>query len=164
MRPIAGFDLDSTLYDTGHRHRLIHEAKEAGRPIDWHAYSMACGEDTVVEAVAIVARALSQTHDIAIISGRNVEAEALTRNRLILDEVGHMGLWLDDGRHGALSHAEYKLERVRDVERETGQKVAVFFEDWADVALLLNQNGYPTICVRTPQEIVEMAGVQVTAP
>lgn len=148
-RPIVTVDLDSTLCDTGHRHHLID--RENGT--DWVAYSMACKDDTVVEATARLVRILSVTHDVHYVSGRDVEAHDLTCEWIESNLLPKDGVWLQHREVEGEHHADYKLRRIREVEEATGQTVVLHLDDWELVKVRLEQDGIPTICVRTPQEV-----------
>lgn len=156
-RDIATIDLDSTLCDTGHRHKLIDRVNGT----DWDAYSKACVDDDLIEATAVLVRILHVTHDIHYVTGRTIASEAETREFLKKHDLPVDGLWMDDtpgGDHFAAygGHAQYKTARVKHVEEATGQKVVLHVDDWAEVKVALEEAGIPCMCVRTPQEVIAL--------
>jgi hypothetical protein len=87
----------------------------------------------------------------------------LTRQWLDKHVPGYKGLWMDDTvDHFAVygGHAQYKLARIRDVEKATGKKAVLHVDDWPDVKVALEEAGIPCLCVRTPQEVAEQVGPQ----
>lgn len=154
---IVTVDLDSTLCDTGHRHRLID--RENGT--DWNAYSLACSDDGLVIATATLIRLLATSHEIHYVSGRTVVAHYATWKWLCSHNLPVDGLWMDEtpnGDHYATygGHAQYKLARIREVEEATGLNVVLHVDDWAEVKVALEAAGIPCLCVRTPQEIAAL--------
>ncbi len=152
------FDLDSTLADTGQRHHLID--RENGT--DWVQYSMACADDALVEGVAAAVRLFDRIPGVEChgLSARMSEATETTWEWLREHDVPLKALHLDKGKPieytKAMTHADYKLRRLREVEKETGMKVILHIDDYASVGDLFTRSGIPTICVRTPQEIQEL--------
>lgn len=70
MRPVVVFDLDGTLADTRHRAHLI--AKGGDADPDWHAYSLACPNDTPIAGAVELARLLDNLGcSIVLVSGRS---------------------------------------------------------------------------------------------
>lgn len=154
---IFTFDLDSTLYDTGHRQLTL----LPGVGNDWAAYAAQCTGDTLIEATAALAYQLSFLGQIYYVSGRDNSARGLTEAKLKEDQVDfHAGLILDDETQGEPwgpgGHAEYKLRRLRQLEAETDDVVRLHVDDWSEVKVLLEANGIPCLCVRTPQEIEQL--------
>lgn len=156
---IVTCDLDSTLCDTGHRHRLIDRVNGT----DWDAYSLACVGDAVVEPTRVLVWMLAKAgYEIHYVSGRTQAAFEQTRQWLT-ENMGFPedGLWMDNtpgGDHFATfgGHAEYKLARLREVEAATKKKIALHLDDWAEVKVTLEDAGIPCLCVRTPQEVVAL--------
>lgn len=157
-RSIVTVDLDSTLCDTGHRHGLIN----ANGPTDWTAYSMACANDAPIEATVMLVNLLSAFYEVHFVTGRDEDARHLTEPWLDRHIPVWDGLWMDDTDEGHTaahgSHAEYKLSRIKHVERVTGKKVVLHVDDWPEVKNLLENNGYLCLCVKTPQEIALLIG------
>lgn len=54
------------------------------------------------------------------------------------------------------THAQYKLQRLREVEEALGLECILHFDDYAEVAYEFGKAGIPVVCVRTPQEIEEL--------
>ncbi len=156
-KEIITFDLDSTLADTGHRHSLID--RENGT--DWNAYSLACSDDTPIAGMVETVRLFAKIPGIEVhaLSGRASVALENTRLWFARHGIPIEHIWLDEDPKGwsdKFTHAEYKLHRLRQIERVTGKRVRLHFDDWATVASVLEKNGVPCVCVRTPQEIEEL--------
>jgi hypothetical protein len=155
-------DIDSTLADTGHRHHMIDRVNGT----DWDAYSKACVSDApVISLIALVRILVAAGCEVHALSGRKVSAMPHTVAWFQQEDVPIETFWLDETDGGAyastLDHARYKLQRIKDVERLTGKKVLLHIDDWATVAVVLTEAGYPTVCVRTPQEIKELVGEEI---
>ena len=152
---IVTFDLDSTLCDTRHRHHMIDRVNGT----DWSAYSKACTKDRVIHASRALLQALQVAgHDIHFVTGRTESARPETEEWLSNVFPVYAGLWMDDTSEvdhvtAFGSHAAYKVHRIKQVSKETGQKVLLHVDDWADVKVALEAAGIPCICVRTPSEI-----------
>lgn len=152
-------DLDSTLCDTGHRHHMID--RENGT--DWNAYSLACVDDVPVLGMVKVVQLLASLGNVELhgLSARNAVASDNTLDWLRKHHVPLQKIHLDTGESveytPEYTHAMYKYDRLRQVEEETGMKVILHFDDYAEVAVEFEKHGIPVVCVRTPQEILEMA-------
>lgn len=152
---VATFDLDSTLCDTTHRQAMIDRVNGT----DWDAYSLACAGDGLVEATAQLIHMLALAgYQIHYVTGRTVASLRETRQWLDKHQLPCDGIWMDEtveGDHFAVygGHAQYKVQRVRDVAAAVGVPVSLHVDDWADVKVALEKDGVPTICVRTPSEI-----------
>lgn len=153
---VWSFDLDSTVSNTMQRHPLINQ--EHPHLTDWRAYSMACSKDAVIEPVALTIRALAKSHPIIFVSARDKDAQQITETWLDSHVIPFDHVFLDSvPRPRRLSHAEYKLWRLKGIEEKYNLKVLCHWDDWGDVTNLLNNNGIPSVCVRTPQELAEQA-------
>jgi len=158
MKTIVTMDLDSTTCDTGHRHHIIDRVNGT----DWDAYSKACVDDRLIEATATLIRQLKAAgNEIHYVTGRTEAAREETVEWLYRHELPVDGLWMDDtpdGDHFAVygGHAQYKVARVKHVEETTGGKVILHVDDWSEVKVALEEEGVPCICVRTPQEVMDL--------
>ena len=72
---IVIFDLDGTIANCSHRSHLA-------RVGQWHAFNIACMDDEANEAVARLARYLSQFFLIWVVTGRPIELKERTRQWL----------------------------------------------------------------------------------
>lgn len=156
---LVTMDLDSTLCNTGHRHHMI----DRERGTDWHAYSAACVDDEVVEGLAVVARLIASIPDVTVVglSARTHSALAQTMTWLKANDIPLQTVFLDEGtpkEYGIeYTHAQYKFRRLREVEEAMGMKCILHFDDYAEVAYEFGKHGVPVVCVRTPQEVVDLA-------
>lgn len=155
---IVTVDLDSCACDTETRWHLID--RENGT--DWDAYSLACVNDLPVEAILALCRLLTRLGvEVHALSGRKVVAEAVTIAWFDKHETPLTRYWLDESSvqdfAAPSAHVDYKLARLREIEKITGKKVYLHIDDWAGVAAAFNAAGVPTICVRTPTEVREIA-------
>lgn len=156
-RKAVTVDLDSTLCDTGHRHRLIDRVNGT----DWNAYSLACSDDSLIVATETMIRIYAEAgYEIHYVTGRSHVAYDATVAWLRSHNLPIHGLWMDDtedndhiATHG--SHGAYKVSRVQQVAREVGE-VVLHIDDWAEVKVMLEEAGIPCLCVRTPQEVTEL--------
>lgn len=163
--PIITVDLDSTLYDTTHRHHLID--RENGT--DWHAYSAACVDDTVIEGTRqLVFMAASAGTHVHYVTGRTESAREVTMTKLKSDglPISNECLWMDDTETADHimefgSHARYKVHRIFDVIRETKATHLFHIDDYAEVAIECTKAGLACICVRTPHEILELGSSEL---
>jgi hypothetical protein len=155
---LVTIDLDSTLCNTGHRHHMIDRVNGT----DWNAYSLACVDDLPIMGMVRTAQLLAALPDVEVhaLSGRNAVAAQQTLAWLQKHDVPITTVHLADhgnkDYHPGWTHADYKLARLQEVERETGMKVILHFDDYAEVAHKLEEAGYPCVCVRTPQDIEEI--------
>lgn len=158
MTILVTCDLDSTLCDTGHRQKLID--RENGT--DWEKYSLQCADDIPVMGMVKVLQLLALNPDVLIVglSARMGVAEQASLDWMITHGVPIERVFLDTGEirqyDASYTHADYKLARLRQVEDIMGMKVALHFDDYAEVAHTFNAAGVPTVCVRTPQDIEEI--------
>lgn len=161
------YDLDSTLCDTRHRHRLIDRINGT----DWDAYSKACVDDVVIEGALALLKILKAdpNNQIHFVTGRTEAARPETQAWLEKHFPDYDGLWMDDtpgGDHFAVygGHAEYKVARVQHVADHVGEPVAFHVDDWAEVAVALGKAGVPTMCVRTPSEVEDLVNPRFDNP
>lgn len=158
-KSLITFDLDSTLCDTGHRHHMIDRVNGT----DWKAYSLACVDDAPVAGLVLVARLLASLPNVAVhgLSARNGVAALQTAAWMRKHGVPLKEIHLDPGESvdytADYTHAMYKYERLRQVEEQTGLKCILHFDDYAEVAAEFAKHDIPVVCVRTPQEIAELA-------
>lgn len=158
LKRLVTVDLDSTLCNTGHRHHLIDRVNGT----DWDAYSLACVDDTPLLGMVQTVKLLSRLDSIEVhaLSGRGEIAAQHTmdwfqKHGVPIPKV-HLARHGNKNYHPDWTHADYKLARLREVEKETGMKVILHFDDYAEVAVKLEENGIPCVCVRTPQDIEEL--------
>lgn len=162
MTRIITVDLDSTLYDTTHRHNDLEQGLITG---DWVAYSKLCVSDSVVEGVAaMVHMAHAAGVGVHYVTGRSVEAEYETRKRLMLDKLPIDGLWMDEtpgsnhvGIYG--SHAAYKVDRILGVIARLRAEHLFHVDDYSEVSVGLAKAGLACITVRAPHEVLAGAGI-----
>lgn len=155
---IVTVDLDSTACDTEQRWPMID--RENGT--DWDAYSLACVDDAPVESVLALCRLLiSLGVEVHALSARKSVALSETVMWFKHYNTPLTKYWLDEGTtqdYGSKNdHVSYKLARLREIEAATGKKVYLHIDDWAGIAYRFDREGVPTICVRTPTEIREIA-------
>lgn len=158
---IVTIDLDSTLADTTHRAGMIDRVVRENT--DWLAYSMACANDSVIEATVRLVHLLAASFEIHCVTGRDGRSRGLTMTWLRQQGLPVDALWMDeDGATGGLreSQAAFKLRKLREIQERTGKQVLLHVDDWADIKVLLEANGFPCICVRTPSEVADLTAVK----
>jgi len=148
---LVTFDLDSTLADTRHRHRMIND----DGPTDWEAYAMACGSDGLIRAQASLWHALRPHHTLWVVSGRSAAAEALTARWLRYHNLVPDGVMLKpvSGGFPVEAHEDYKVDCIRRLEQATGQLHLFHIDDYPPVAEACNRAGYECIIVTSPQRM-----------
>jgi hypothetical protein len=129
----AGFDLDSTIANTEHRRHLMPHVMPGST---WDDYAAACPGDTPVGGVIAAMRALWPTHQVHIVSGRSVSAEAATRAWLAEHDVPYDVLHLR-GPGEISANGEAKARYLIGL-RAAGIEPVVFFDDWAEVAAIIS--------------------------
>lgn len=154
---LVTIDLDSTIADTGHRHHLID--RENGT--DWDAYSAECVNDLPMEGMITLVKILvSHGVEVHALSGRKHSALAMTVAWFQQHDIPVTQFWLDESGEGdyvnGRTHKDYKLERALEVQKITGKKIRLHFDDHPTVADTFSKAGIPTVCVSTPQYIEEV--------
>ena len=146
MRPVVLWDLDSTLCNTAHRQPMIPLIKAKAGPT-WEDYSMACVDDTPVEATIALVRLLHGTIQQFGVSGRSSAARELTLDWFKRHDVPLDELYLRPaGDH--TPNGRYKVGVVRQL-RANGLEVALFVEDWAETAdYIREKTGVPVLTVQ----------------
>lgn len=140
--PVVLFDLDSTIYDTRHRHHLAppHDPTKT-----WADYAGACLGDTPFEGVAILMRYLWLESEIHVISGRDGSSLEKTEIRLREDELPYDAIRLralDD----ETSNVDIKVSYIREL-RAAGRFVALAFDDWPETCEGIQAEGVPVVCI-----------------
>lgn len=139
MSKIIIFDLDGTLANCEHRKHLIES-----KPPDWDAFYLACGGDTVNEAVACVYYSMQCDYDmgyrIEVWSGRGEIARKLTEKWLRKHSFD--GIWeLRMRPIGDTTPDEVLKKRWLD---EVGKEnVLMVFDDRSKVVKMWRENGVP---------------------
>lgn len=166
-------DLDSTLFDTSHRSHLISTASDPevrNRETDWDAHALACVDDTPVEAVVALVKALRHTPNsqVHFVSGRSRAALTETLHALnqavptVSPWMLHMApAWREDPEFwNRVSQSEYKIQRIQDVVDYVANIYPAYdvshvlhVDDHAQIVADLNDAGIHTLAVRTPYEI-----------
>lgn len=135
-------DLDSTVYDTRHRHHL---APTHDRTKTWADYAGACLGDVPFEAVVQLIRRLWAFAEIHIISGRDGSALEKTLFRLKEDEVPYDAIKLR-GVNDETPNVDIKVAYIREL-RAAGRNVALAFDDWPETCEGIQAEGVPVLCV-----------------
>lgn len=138
-------DLDSTLFNTEHRHYMADECLMSG---DWDEYSRASVDDDLIVGTAATLRLLYPMHQIHLVSGRSEAARDVTEIVLGQFQVPYdklvmydRSLWHEKPTNGAL-----KVSYIEDM-RNLGYQVVLFLEDWSETAEAIEDVGVPVLCV-----------------
>lgn len=138
-------DLDSSLADTRGRAHLASKDATLGH-MGWVEYSKACVTDApIAGAIATLQLLASSGYPIFLVSGRNIEAEAETRQWLDANNVPFDRLRLrrrEDIQH----NGEYKVAYVRELRRE-GLNPVLMLEDHIGVSEMVEAEGVPVLTV-----------------
>ncbi|WP_405746604.1 hypothetical protein OG422_27045 [Streptomyces sp. NBC_01525] len=135
--PLAVFDLDGTLADTGHRQRFL-----ARRPCDWAAFFAAAPDDPPLAEGVALALADARDCEIAYLTGRPEKYRRPTLDWLAAHGLPEGTLWMraNDDRRPA-RHA--KLDLLRRLAR--GRKVRHLVDDDALVCDASARAGFPVV-------------------
>lgn len=146
-------DLDSTLCDTRHRHHIIQEAKDAGVPVDWRAYSRACEGDSPYAGAVRLSHLLSRAFHIVIVSGRNDEMVRQTEAWLDRYAVSYDDLVLRQDGEEIDDLAEYRYYQIGRWLSEHGEtEPALVVDDWPPTKDLLESFGWPVLLLNPDYE------------
>lgn len=131
------FDIDGTLANIDHR---LHHIKGCGKKRNWDAFFAACADDTPIEHMCEVARALISRAPLVFVSGRSdvvrdQTQEWLTRHglygRLYMRKAG-------DHRADNIVKAELLDQIIAD-----GYEPVLAFEDRKQVVAMWRERGIP---------------------
>lgn len=132
------FDIDGTLSLLEHR---LHFLKNK----DWDSFYDACGDDTVNEPVAHIARQLMAWNDIVFVTGRRESVREITLN------------WLQEKIHPDINDADLYMRADGDLRHDTVVKpeliflfkdqVSLIFEDRNSMVETWRRMGIPTMQV-----------------
>lgn len=120
-RPLAVFDLDNTLADTGHRQRFLERA-----PRDWDAFFAAAPQDPpLARGVALVLQS-AEDCEVVYLTGRPERCRRDTLDWLAAQGLpeGHVHMRRDHDRRPA---RRTKLEILRRLART--RRIKVFVDD-----------------------------------
>lgn len=150
-RPVVICDLDSTLYNTAHRHHLAPTDPEVRHTVaGWNAYSLACDGDTVIPGTRQLLRlAAGAGALITILSARGHVAYEATKYRLREDGVPFHYLILRRDSEEA-DNLAFKQRIIRDIRLEW--QVSLLIDDDAATCAWALEAGIPTLHVHQPQE------------
>lgn len=140
---VVSVDLDSTIYDTHHRHHLIDRV----RGTDWNAYSAAHINDTPGPAWELVRLFTRMDVPFIIVSGRSESARESTVAKLLADGIEPLYVFLEDERHGGMDHGAWKALRLKEIQDEYNLKVSFHIDDIAAVGVACEAVGIPTMLV-----------------
>jgi phosphoserine phosphatase len=169
VKDVVFFDLDSTLADTRQRQYLIDEAKEAGKEVDWEAYSLLCADDVPFPGPVRLARMLRNSgYFIVIVSGRSESAMSQTVRWLYGYEVPFDEVILRSNDNQS-SNEEFKITAIRnwlDKHGETWEidKPRLILEDWPPAARAMEAEGWTVLLFNPyPEQYVKVGSEQVVS-
>lgn len=158
---IVGFDLDSTMCDTEHRHGMI---KRNDPNMDWGKYSLACVNDSPGPALPLAQMLSSIEFPFIVLSARSEIARPQTLEWLSAHDVKPWHVYLEDERHhhmaagSATGHAEWKALRLKEIQDELNVEFLFYVEDHSTVAVELSKIGIPCILVHGVNKLSEFLG------
>lgn len=139
------FDADGTLFQGAHRLHLMPPPSLMGDPLAWTEFHAACGDDTVIEDVAAIARALSCGHAVIVVTYRPHSVLGITQDCVYRKaRIPATVVCRPDAER--ISAADYKLREVNRLREE--YDVLGVFEDDLGVAEALRSAGIPCYLVR----------------
>lgn len=137
------FDLDGTLFDNSPRHHLIPE--QTSTTSDWTLWNKECHLDNVIEHVAKIARAISDTGiEVRYVTSRCEDGITETLDALLDASlpIGYVHMRkIDDNR----CHTEVKLDEFREISKT--HNILAAFDDQDDNVNVLTDAGYNVIKV-----------------
>jgi len=143
-------DLDGSLCRGAQRLHLMPPPEKRGDPLAWEPFHMACGGDTEVYDVACMLHAMdAQGYLLIFVSYRSESTRALTKDWLWRHgfKVSDLDLVLREGNSGQPAHV-FKLEKIRQLERERNLKFIFAIEDDLPVCQYLRAHDIPCYQVR----------------
>jgi hypothetical protein len=135
--PLAVFDIDGTLADTGHRQHFLRR-----RPRDWNAFFAAAGLDAPLDRGVLLLKEASLECDIVYLTGRPERCRADTLTWLSRQELPEGGVLMrrDDDRRPARAT---KLEMLRGLARD--REVRMLVDDDALVCEAAERAGFRVV-------------------
>lgn len=164
-------DLDGSLCCGAQRLHLKPPVEKRGDPLAWEPFHMACGGDTEIEDVGRMLRAMQAVgYLLVFVSYRSESTRALTMEWLWdhgFRSPDH-DLILREGDRGTPAPV-FKLEKIRQLEKERNLKFVFAIEDDLPVCQHLRANDIPCYQVRDwsnpmPSEEVEMPTYHAADP
>lgn len=118
-RPLAVFDLDGTLADSGHRQRFLER-----KPRDWDAFFAAAPQDPPLARGVALARKSAEECEVVYLTGRPERCRRDTLAWLAAQGLPEGRVWMrrDDDRRPA---RRTKLETLRRLARDREVQVLV---------------------------------------
>ena len=149
-------DLDSTLADTQHRHGLTPLANPGNT---WEDYSLACGNDGLIESIKVLLDLLTENPAtyIYILSARDAVAHHETETWLNQHGVIYDHLRLRSA-HEESAPIDYKLRVIGEwMDESPDHEFVLFIDDYMDICKAVEaQYNIPTICPRPVYEATEL--------
>lgn len=136
-RPLAVFDLDGTLADTGHRQRFLER-----RPRDWDRFFAAAIDDPVLPDGVRMALDSAGECEVVYLTGRPERCRSDTLSWLVGNGLPEGRLWMrrDDDRRPARTT---KLEILRKLAR--AREVRMLVDDDLLVCEAVEQAGFTVV-------------------
>ncbi|MFK4071548.1 HAD family acid phosphatase [Streptomyces sp. NPDC029674] len=134
-RPLAVFDLDGTLADTGHRQRYLER-----KPRDWDAFFAAAPQDPPLAPGVELALASARDCEVVYLTGRPERCRADTEEWLARHGLPAGRIWMR--RNNDRRPARHtKLQVLHDIART--REIRVLVDDDDLVCEAAEQAGYP---------------------
>ncbi|OIJ63195.1 LNS2 domain-containing protein [Streptomyces mangrovisoli] len=151
-RPVAVFDLDNTLADTGHRQRFLER-----RPRDWDAFFAAAPQDPPIPQGVALVRKSAEECEVVYLTGRPERCRADTLDWLARHELpeGRVHMRRDGDRRPA---RRTKLEILRRLART--RRIRVLVDDDELVCADAEQAGFPVVRARWVTPSAELGTAQ----
>lgn len=151
-RPLAVFDLDNTLADTGHRQRFLEI-----RPRDWDAFFAAAPQDPPIPDGVALAVASAEECEVVYLTGRPERCRADTSQWLAAHGLpeGRVYMRRDHDRRPA---RRTKLEVLRRLARD--REVRVLVDDDELVCADAEQAGFTVVRARWSVPSAELRTAQ----
>ncbi|MGH4030155.1 LNS2 domain-containing protein [Actinomycetota bacterium Odt1-20B] len=151
-RPLAVFDLDGTLADTGHRQRFLQR-----KPRDWTAFFAAAPDDPpLAPGVALALESASEC-EVVYLTGRPERCRADTVDWLARQGLPTGRIWMrrDHDRRPA---RRTKLEILRRLARD--REIRMLVDDDELVCVDAERAGFTVVRARWAEESAELRDAQ----
>lgn len=139
------FDIDGVLSEAAGRQHYIEGGRGRGR--DWDAFFEACGDDALIEEVAVLLHHLDPSLQILLLTGRPIWVQPQTMAWLDRYDLRWDVLVMRDfGDYSAARH--FKQLTVADF-REYGFDLRLSFEDDRRNVEMFRAQGVPTVYIHS---------------
>ncbi|MET9960766.1 hypothetical protein ABZ128_17240 [Streptomyces sp. NPDC006326] len=151
-RPLAVFDIDNTLADTGHRQHFLEQ-----RPRDWDGFFGAAPADPPLARGVALALERAADCEVVYLTGRPERCRADTLEWLARYGLPEGRVWMR-GNQDRRPARTTKLETLQRIAR--GREVQVFVDDDELVCQAARAAGFPVVLANWAADAPELKAAQ----